>query len=110
MFMMFTVASLCIVLLAGCVLGLACRHLPETWITSDDVILCLVFPVLILIATFGGISLGWRITHGGLSEVATSGWIGSAVIVAATLVAWFVIARLIRGKRAIPPAADLVVS
>lgn len=108
MFMMFTVASLCIVLLAGSLLGLACRHLPEMWITSDDVLLCLVFPVLIVIATFGGISLGWRITQGGLSEVPTYGWIGSVVIVAATFVAWFVIAPRIRGKRSIPPAADPV--
>lgn len=108
MFMMFTVAALCIVVLSACLLGLVCRHRPEMWIASDDVILCLEFPVLIVIATFGGIALGWRITHGGLAEVSAEAWVGSALIAAASFVAWFVIAPRIRGKRTSAPAADPV--
>lgn len=106
MFMMITVASLCAVLLAGCLLGLVCRHQPEKWIASDDVILCLAFPLLIVVATGGGVALGWRITHGGLAEVSAEGWIGSAIIAAIFVAVWFVMAPRIRGSRSLPAGAD----
>lgn len=106
MFMMLTVASLSAVLLAGGLLGLVCRHKPEMWVASDDAVLCVIFPALIVVATGGGIALGWRITHGGLAEVSAVGWIGSAIIAATCVAVWFVMAPRIRGSRSLPAGAD----
>ncbi len=96
MYLMITVASICAVVLIACLLALVCRHHKTLWIASDDVILCFVSPVAIMLATFGFISLGWRITHGGLAAVPIGGWIGSAVIVAAAVATWLLLARRIR--------------
>ncbi len=101
MFIMLTVASLCGVVLIANLLRLACRN-PETeslWIVSDDAILCFISPVVIALATFGFISLGWRLTHGGFSAVSIEGWGGSALIIAIFVGLWFLLAPRIRGYR-----------
>ena len=95
---MITVASLCGVALIGGLTGLACRHRADWWITSDDAILCLVSPAVILLLTFGGVSLGYRLMHGGLAAVPAAGWIGSAVILAASAALWLLGARWIRRR------------
>jgi len=107
MFIMLTVASLCAVSLSACLLALVCRHRETMWIASDDAILCIVTPVMILVATFGFISLGWRLTHGGFAAVSVTGWVGSAIIVAISLGIWFLLAPRIRGSRRNPTAAAL---
>ena len=61
---MISVASICAVVLIACLLALVCRRHKTLWIASDDAILCFVSPVVIMLATFGFISLGWRVTHG----------------------------------------------
>jgi hypothetical protein len=98
MYLMFTVACLCGVVLIGGLARLACRHRAHWWITSDDAILCVVSPVVILLLTGGGVSLGYRLMHGGLAAVPAGGWVGSAVILAASAVLWLLGARWIRGR------------
>lgn len=97
MFLMAAVASICAVVLIAKFVRLACQHGSDSWITSDDAILCFVSPLLILLLTFGGVALGHRLTHGGLGATPAEGWIGSAVIVAISFVIWVVLARRIRG-------------
>ena len=93
---MLSVASVCAVVLIAGLLRLACRHRKDLWIVSDDAILCLVAPVVILLSTFGASSLGWRVTHGGFAAVSVGGWIGSLVIAAVFIGAWLVLAPRIR--------------
>jgi hypothetical protein len=97
MFLMTSVASICAVVLIAGLVRLACQHGSDSGITSDDAILCFVSPVLILLLTFGGVALGYRLTHGGLAAVSAEGWIGSVVIAALSFVIWAVLARRIRG-------------
>ena len=96
MFIMITVASLSAVLLIGGLVRLACRHRGDLWIVSDDAILCVVSPVVILLGTFGAVSIGWRVTHGGFAAVSLGAWIGAAAIVAAAAVIWRVLAARLR--------------
>jgi len=96
MFIMFSVASLCAVVLIAGLLRLACRHRKDLWIVSDDAILCLAAPVIILLSTFGASSVGWRITHGGFAAVSAAGWAGSLVIAALGVGVWMLLAPRIR--------------
>lgn len=107
MFIMLTVASLCAVVLIANLLRLACRNreLESSWIVSDDAILCFISPVMIALATFGFISLGWRITHGGVAAVSIEGWGGSALIIAIFVGLWLMLAPRIRGYRRKPESA-----
>lgn len=99
--LMMSMAALCAVLLIGGLLREACRHRPDLWITSDDAILCVVSPAVIVLATFGAVSLGWRIAHGGFAAVSVAGWLGSAAIAVVAAVIWRVLAARIRaGGRA----------
>ena len=107
MFIMIAVAALCAVLLISGLLREACRHRPDLWITGDDVILCLISPVLILLGTFGAVSLGWRIAHGGFAAVSVEGWLGSAAIAAVAVIIWRVAAARIRaGGRSAPASSQ----
>ncbi|MDA1118155.1 MAG: hypothetical protein O2979_09130 [Proteobacteria bacterium] len=96
MYILISVASICAVVLIACLLALVCRHHKTLWIASDDAILCFVSPAVIMLATFGFISVGWRVTHGGFAAVPSGGWIGSAVIVAAAVATWFLLSARIR--------------
>jgi len=96
MFIMIAVASLSAVLLIGGLVRLACRHRGDLWIVSDDAILCVVSPVVILLGTFGAVSIGWRITHGGFAAVSIGAWIGAAAVAAVSAVVWRVLAARIR--------------
>jgi len=96
MFTMISVASLCAMLLIGGLVREACRHRSDLWIVSDDAILCVVSPVVILLGTGGAVSLGWRMTHGGLAAVSVAGWVGSAVIAAIAAGIWYLLASRIR--------------
>lgn len=102
MYLMISVAALCGVLLIGGLVRLACRHRSDLWIVSDDAILCVVSPAVIMLGAFGAVSLGWRITHGGFAAVSPGGWIGAAAIAALSAVAWRVLAARIRavGRKA----------
>lgn len=98
MFIMTTVATLCGVVLALNLLALACRHRQDLWITSEDVILCIVSPAMILLLTFGGVALGYRLTNGGLGAVSIGAWLGSVAIPVICYAAWRVLApRLLAG-------------
>jgi len=96
MYLMISVAALCAVLLIGGLVRTACRHRNDLWIVSDDAILCVVSPAVILLGAFGAVSLGWRITHGGFAAVSTAGWLGSAAIAAVSVLIWRVLAVRIR--------------
>ena len=96
MFIMIAVASLSAMLLIGGLVRLACRHRGDLWIVSDDAILCVVSPVVILLGTFGAVSIGWRITHGGFAAVSLGGWIGAAAIAAVAFGIWRLLAARIR--------------
>lgn len=96
MFLMSAVASICAVVLIAGLVRLACQHGSDSWIASDDAILCFVSPVLVLLLAFGGVALGYRLTNGGLAAVSAEGWIGAAVIAALSFVIWAVLARRIR--------------
>lgn len=95
MYVMLAVAALCAALLIAGLVRVACRHRPDLWIVSDDAILTVVSPVLILLGTCGAVAIGYRLTHGGLAAVSVAAWIGSAVIaVAAAFILIFLSARL----------------
>jgi apolipoprotein N-acyltransferase len=96
MFLMISVAALCGVLLIALLLRVACRYRKDLWFTSDDVILCFVAPSVILLGAFAGLSIGYRLEHGGLGEVSVAGWIGSVVIAAAAYGIFTVLARRLR--------------
>jgi hypothetical protein len=96
MFIMISVAAMCAVLLIGGLVRIACQQHSPLWIVSDDGILCIVSPVVILLGALGAVSLGWRITHGGFANVSVAGWLGSAAIAAVTVVIWRVLAARIR--------------
>jgi len=96
MFIMFTVATLCAVVLIALLLRVACRHRPDLWFTTDDVILCFIAPTVILLGAFGALSVGWRITHGGFGAVSVGAWTGSAVIAGLAYGIWTVLARRLR--------------
>jgi len=101
MFIVFSVAALCLVILIVALLGVACRS-PECkslWIVSDDAILCFVSPVIIAIFCFACLSLGWRLTHGGFGAVSLEGWIGTAVVIAVSAALWFTFVARIRNYR-----------
>jgi len=103
MFIMFSVAALCAVLLAALLLREACRHRKDLWFTSDNVILCFIAPAVILLGTFGALSVGYRITHGGFGAVSVGGWIGAVLVVAVAVGIWKVLAARLRagsGKQA----------
>lgn len=104
MYIAITVASLCAVVLIAKLLALACRQRPDLWIASENAILCFASPVAILLLTFGGVSVGYRITHGGFGAVPFWGWIVSGTIVAASVVTWRVLAARIRAGAPRPPA------
>lgn len=98
MFIMLTVLSICAVALIAGLVAVMCRR-PQTaslWIVSDDAILCVVAPVMIILIAFGIISLSWRITHGGFAAVSAQAWIGSGAIVAISAGIWFPLAKKIR--------------
>jgi len=99
MYLLIAVASLCGVGLIGSLVALACRHRGDLWITSDTAILCVVSPVMILLLTFGGVSIGYRMTHGGVFAIPAAGWIASAILIAASASLWVLLARLIRRGR-----------
>lgn len=108
MYVMSAVAALCAVVLIAGLVREACRHRPDLWITSDDAILCVVSPLLILLGTCGAVAVGYRLTHGGLGAVSVGAWLGSAVIAAACVALWAAgAARLRRSgrQRADAPAA-----
>lgn len=96
MFMTFSVAAVCALFLIAGLLRLACRYRKDLWITSDDAILCLVAPVMILLATFGALSLGWRVTHGGFAAVSGGGWLGAVIVAAIAAGLWLLLAPRIR--------------
>jgi hypothetical protein len=96
MYLTIAVASICLVGLIFSLVTLACRHRGDLWITHDDAIMCVVSPAIILLLTFGGISVGFRITHGGLATIPVSGWIASAVLIGATIALRGVLARWLR--------------
>lgn len=96
MFLIAAATSLCAVVLIAGLVRLACQHGSKAWIASDDGILCLVSPLLIVLLTFGGVALAYRITHGGLAAVPAEGWVGSAAIIAIAFLMWGVLARRIR--------------
>jgi len=98
MFVMLTVASICAVALIAGLVALMCRHpgTADLWIVSDDAILCLVAPVLIILIAFGIIALSWRLTHGGFAAITAEAWLGSAAIVAISFGIWVPLARKIR--------------
>jgi hypothetical protein len=102
MYLMISVAALCAVLLIGGLVRMACQQRSPLWIVSDDGILCIVSPVVILLGALGAVSLGWRITHGGFANVSVAGWLGAAAIAALSVVAWRVLAARIRagGRKA----------
>ena len=79
---MTAVFSIGAVVVLALLVRLACRHRPDWWITSDNAILCVVSPALILLLTFGSVAIGYRLAHGGLAAVHVEGWIGAAVIAA----------------------------
>ena len=107
MYMMSAVAALCAVALIAGLVRQACRHRSDLWITSDDAILCVVSPLLILLGTCGAVAVGYRLTHGGLAAVSAGAWIGSAMIaVAAAYIGVFVSARL--RKRVRRPDGELI--
>jgi hypothetical protein len=95
MVLIFAVACLCGVVLVATLVRLACRHRPDLWITSDNAILCAVTPFMICLVTFGGVAVGYRLAHGGLAAVPVEGWIGSAVLIAVSIVAHRVASRLL---------------
>ncbi|MGH9817959.1 MAG: hypothetical protein ACRD6I_17985 [Candidatus Acidiferrales bacterium] len=98
MLIMATIASLCAVVLMLNLLALACRHREDLWIASENAILCAVSPVMILLLTFGGVALGYRLTHGGLGTVSVAAWIGTAIIPVVSYALWRVLApRLLAG-------------
>lgn len=105
MFLITAVASICAVVLLVGLVRLACRHGSEAWFTSDDAILCFVSPTVILLLTFGGVALGYRLTNGGLAAVPVEGWAGSTAIVAISLLLWTVLARRLRGAERPAPGA-----
>jgi len=96
MFIATAVALLCSVLLIVALLRETCRHRPDLRITSDDAILCVVSPFVILLGTFGAAALGYRLVHGGLAAVSVTAWIGSAAIVAVAITIWVASAAAIR--------------
>lgn len=99
MFLVSAIAALSATILLGGLLRLACRHRPDLWITSDDAILCVASPVLILLLTFGGAALGYRLGHGGLAAVPAYDWIGAAAIAAIALGIWHFLGSRIRRNR-----------
>lgn len=107
MFIAIAVALLCAVLLIVALLREACRHRPGLWITTDDAILCVVSPFVILLGTFGAAALGYRLVHGGLAAVSVTAWIGSAAIAATAIAIWVAGAARIRksGRAGAAPAA-----
>jgi hypothetical protein len=96
MYLMLSVAALCAVLLIGGLVRIACQHRSDLWIVSDDAILCVVSPAVILLGAFGAVSMGWRIAHGGLAAVSTGAWIGAALIAAGAAVIWHFVAAHLR--------------
>ena len=107
MFLIAAVACICAVVLIAGLVKLACRSGSDAWIASEDGVLCFVSPVLILLLTFGGVALAYRLTHGGLAAVPVAGWIGSVAIIAVSFPIWAVLARRLR---AAGRAADARVS
>lgn len=105
MFMMATVASVCLLVVGASLVRLADRHRSDLWIVSEDGILCVVSPAMILLCTFAAVSLGWRLTHGGLAAVPLGGWIGSLAIAAVAFGAWRALARRIRETATTRPIA-----
>ena len=99
MFLVTTVVSLCSVVMVATLVRLACRYRPDLWFTSDTAILCAVSPALILMLTFGGVALGYRLTHGGLAGVPVAGWIGAGVVLALSIGIWIPTARRLRRAR-----------
>ncbi len=98
MFIAAAVALLCAVLLVGGLVRVACRYRSDLWITSDDAILCVVSPVMILLGTAGAAALGYRLTHGGLAAVPVGGWIGSAAIATGSVFLYVFVAARLRGS------------
>jgi hypothetical protein len=93
MFIMFTVATLCAVVLIALLLRVACRYRPDLWFTTDNVILCFIAPTVILLGAFGALSVGWRITHGGFGAVSIGGWIGATAIAGMAYGIWKVVSQ-----------------
>lgn len=96
---LLSVALLCVTLLSAGLTGLQCRYHADSWLASENSILCFVGPGLILLTAIAGVSTTWWITHEGLAAV-TAGVLGGAVAIVATSVfLWVVLSRRIRGSR-----------
>ena len=101
MVLLTAVACLCGVGLIATLVRLACRHRPDLWITSDTAILCAVTPFMIILVTFGGVAVGYRLANGGLGAVPAEGWIASVVLVGATIFVHRVVSRRLRRSAAL---------
>ena len=101
MLLIIAVASLCGVALIATLVKLACARRPDLWFTSDTAILCLVSPAMIILLTFGGVAIGYRLAFGGLAAVPTEGWIGSAILIVVSIVVHRVVSRRLRRSTAL---------
>ena len=104
MLLMISVFSLCLVALIAKLVKLACEHRPDLWFTSDTAILCAVSPLMIMLLTFGGTAIGYRLAHGGLAAVPVLGWAGAAAIIAAAFGVWRLLGGAIRRTGALKSA------
>lgn len=73
--------------------------------SREDAILCVASPIVILLLAFGGVSVGWRLTHGGFWAVPLWGWIGAGIILVASVVIWRALAARIRAGARAPAGA-----
>jgi len=96
MLLMTSVFSICMVALIAMLVKLSCAHRPDLWFTSDTAILCFVSPAMIILLTFGGTAIGYRLAHGGLAAVPVLGWAGAAVIIALAYIVWRFLSGAIR--------------
>jgi len=96
MLLMISVFSLCMVALIATLVKISCAHRPDLWFTSDTAILCLVSPAMILLLTFGGTAIGYRLAHGGLAAIPVLGWAGAAAIIVVAVLAQQFLGKAIR--------------
>jgi hypothetical protein len=94
--LIIAVACLCGVALVATLVKLACVHRPDLWITSETAVLCVVSPAMIILLTFGGVAISYRLAHGGLAAVPVEGWIGSVILAAVAFALHRTTARRLR--------------
>jgi len=104
MLLMISVFSLCMVALIATLVKLSCAHRPDLWFTSDNAILCVISPAMIMLLTFGGTAIGYRLAHGGLAAIPTLGWVGAGVIIVVAVATQQIVGKAIRRTGA-PQAA-----